>query len=195
MKSPSLHDQTVSQSEFARLVGVSQGLISHLVRAGVLRRGGTLGEWIRAYVDRAVELATPTSTEPDEIRAERLALLKARRELAQLEVGEKRQIVVPVDEAGASVAAACLTVRQVIWSWIGSLPGLLAYKSAPEIAKIIEDEARHLLEDMYRHFPRYVLRSARWLVRNAPRDVWRHAVPMEEMFLSRTAEANDDADG
>lgn len=50
-------DEPANQTRFSRLVGSSQQAISKMVEKGVLRRGGTIGEWLLQYSERLREIA------------------------------------------------------------------------------------------------------------------------------------------
>lgn len=45
-------DQTVSQAEFAEMIGVSEARVSQLVSDQVIRRGDTAHEWLLGYCER-----------------------------------------------------------------------------------------------------------------------------------------------
>lgn len=45
-------DQTVSQAEFAQLIGVSEARVSQLVSEGIIVRGDTAHEWLIGYCER-----------------------------------------------------------------------------------------------------------------------------------------------
>lgn len=45
-------DQTVSQSEFAQMIGVSEARVSQLVSEGIIVRGDTAHEWLIGYCER-----------------------------------------------------------------------------------------------------------------------------------------------
>lgn len=52
MKIVPLLDQTVSQAEFAQLIGVSEARVSQLMAEGVIARGDTAQGWLIAYCER-----------------------------------------------------------------------------------------------------------------------------------------------
>lgn len=52
MKIVPLLDQTVSQAEFAEMIGVSEARVSQLVSDKVIRRGDTAHEWLLGYCER-----------------------------------------------------------------------------------------------------------------------------------------------
>lgn len=45
-------DQTVSQAEFAQMIGVSEARVSQLVSEGIIVRGDTAHEWLIGYCER-----------------------------------------------------------------------------------------------------------------------------------------------
>lgn len=52
MKIVPLMEQTVSQAEFAQMIGVSEARVSQLVSEGVVRRGDTAAKWLLGYCER-----------------------------------------------------------------------------------------------------------------------------------------------
>lgn len=45
-------DQTISQAEFAEMIGVSEARVSQLVSEQIIRRGDTAHEWLLGYCER-----------------------------------------------------------------------------------------------------------------------------------------------
>lgn len=45
-------DQTISQAEFAQMIGVSEARVSQLVSEGIIVRGDTAHEWLIGYCER-----------------------------------------------------------------------------------------------------------------------------------------------
>ena len=73
-------DKPANQAQFADLVGSSQPSVSRMVRDGILARGGTLRQWIRAYVaalEAEKDALTGAGDDSAEARAARLALTTA----------------------------------------------------------------------------------------------------------------------
>lgn len=52
MKVVPLLDQTISQAEFAEMVGVSEARVSQLIGEGVITRGDTAAQWLVGYCER-----------------------------------------------------------------------------------------------------------------------------------------------
>lgn len=164
-----LPDQVPTQRELARIFGVSEALVSRLMRQRVLQRGGTLAAQVQAFIEREREAAAPPAS--SELETERVALTRARRQLAETEVQRARREVVPVDAMTAVVVANNYTARQTLLSWLNRLPPLLEQRSAREAAAILEDALHDLLKDMHDGFDRRALRVLRWLVKHAPADL------------------------
>lgn len=51
-------DAPITQQQFGHLVGIAQPTVSDWCRRGLLREGGTAGEWLRSYCDRLREMAS-----------------------------------------------------------------------------------------------------------------------------------------
>ena len=177
-----LEKQKVTQAQFASIFGISQALVSKLLHQGILKRGGTLGEWSRAYVDRAVELVTPSAGDA-EYEAERTLMIRARRQIAEIDLQERRGEVIKVDAHIAKVSAVYSICRQIIWSWVGALPAQCEFRPAAAIADIVEREARRLFADMHRDFERYEWRAVMAIAKYVPADVWREPCDYEANIL------------
>ncbi|MBJ2155275.1 hypothetical protein [Variovorax sp. IB41] len=50
-------DRTISQKEFAEIVGLSEARVSQIVKEGTLTRGDTGAEWIAGYCEQLREVA------------------------------------------------------------------------------------------------------------------------------------------
>jgi hypothetical protein len=101
-----------AQAEFATIVGITQPQVADLVRRAVLRPGDSLGEWLHAYCGH-LRLIAAGRAEPAEVTAERVALLRARRETAELELQRKRGKLVDAEEMerAASLSGARAETR------------------------------------------------------------------------------------
>src|SRR5690348_6809055 len=70
-------DKAATQTDFADLIGTSQPTISRMVSAGILKRGGTVRQWLRDYIadlEAEKEALAGSGDESKEGRAARLAL-------------------------------------------------------------------------------------------------------------------------
>lgn len=65
----------VTQTAFAALVGITQPSVSGLLTRGVLRPGGTLGDWIISYTEH-LRLVGEDRGETGELQIERARLLR-----------------------------------------------------------------------------------------------------------------------
>lgn len=75
-------EQSISQAEFAQMIGVSEARISQLVSDGVLNRGETAQEWLIAYCERLRDQAAGRLGEYGglDLVQERAALTREQRE-------------------------------------------------------------------------------------------------------------------
>jgi transcriptional regulator with XRE-family HTH domain len=94
-----LASEVPNQRDLARVLGVSEALISRLMRQRVLRRGGSLAEQVQAFLER--ELAANGAPASTELEAERIALTRARRQLAEGELAEQRRQSISADDVMA----------------------------------------------------------------------------------------------
>lgn len=186
-----LHEQTVSQQQFALIVGISQGMVSRLVNDGTLARGGNLAQWVQAFVLRAESLASP-DVEDAEHRRERTLLMRARRQVAGLDLRERRGELMRTDAHAARIVALAASLKQRLWSWVGALPGPLAGKEPSGVQRLLEAETRQFLTDLQEGFAASELRLLRWLLANAPGDCWQTETPTEREVLSLLLPAESD---
>lgn len=82
MKVMPVLDQTISQAEFAEMIGVSEARVSQLVSEGVIARGDTAASWLVAYCERLRDQAAGRMGETYglDLVQERAALAREQRE-------------------------------------------------------------------------------------------------------------------
>lgn len=73
---PSALNTTITQDDFARLVGISQQRVAQMVAEGVLQRDGTAAQWLLGYCERLREQAAGRDRE---LTIERAALAREQR--------------------------------------------------------------------------------------------------------------------
>lgn len=73
---PSALHTTITQDDFAKLVGVSQARVAQMVAEGVLTREGTAAQWLLAYCERLREHAAGRDRE---LTMERAGLARSQR--------------------------------------------------------------------------------------------------------------------
>lgn len=128
-------DQTVSQGEFAALLGVTRPHITHLMTNGELKRGGTLKDWVRTMIDRSRAASRPASKaaepeDPDALdlnqekakltREQRLTVVMKR----QIALGEFASIGVLADVLGNASSAVVAQFDQMESTLAKSCPDL-----------------------------------------------------------------------
>ncbi|WP_295852006.1 hypothetical protein [uncultured Xylophilus sp.] len=98
MKVIPLLEQSISQSEFAQLIGVSEARVSQLVADGVLTRGETAIEWLCAYCERLRDQAAGRLGETGglDLVQERAALAREQREGQAIKNAVARREFAPV---------------------------------------------------------------------------------------------------
>lgn len=73
---PSALNTTITQDDFAKLVGVSQQRVAQMVAEGLLQREGTAAQWLLAYCERLREHAAGRDRE---LTIERAGLTREQR--------------------------------------------------------------------------------------------------------------------
>jgi len=90
-------DATVTYEAFGSLVGCSKQAIGEAIKRGVLRREAPLREWLAAYCQNLRDAASGhKSSDGDDLVRERVLTERVDRELKQLQVAEKRGLLINV---------------------------------------------------------------------------------------------------
>lgn len=109
--------ETATQTAFSRLVGVSQQAISDKVHAGVLKDGGTLGDWLLAYCERLrIEASGRSGEESQSLTRARTDEARASAELKQLMIREKSGLLVPTVDIEPRLFAMVTAARTELLS-------------------------------------------------------------------------------
>lgn len=88
---------TVTQSQFAELIGVSQQAVSDLINRGVLDRQASAGQWLRAYCSHLREQAAGRASTGDlDLVQERARLAKEQADRVAMENAKERRELAPV---------------------------------------------------------------------------------------------------
>ena len=126
-------DQSVSQAEFAAIVGVSEARVSQLVSEGVISRGDTAHGWLVAYCERLRDRAAGragTETGGLDLVQERAALAREQRIGQAIKNGVARKEYGPV----GLLADVLGTASSAVVDRFDHLEGVLA-KSCPDLAE------------------------------------------------------------
>ena len=122
-------NQTITQDEFAQIIGVSPARVSQLMAAGAIQ-GETAGQWLRSYTERLRDQAAGRMGENGglDLVQERAALARSQRESQELKNAIARGEYAPVgllsDVLGKASSAVVDRFEQ--------LPGKIA-KACPEL--------------------------------------------------------------
>jgi len=115
-------DQPATQKAFGDVVGISQPAASDLIKRGVLRPGGTFGEWIRAYCAHQREIAAGRVAVGDiNLVTERARLASEQADRVAMLNAERRRELVPLGWVAAVIARHC---RQIAGIFDGIVPSL-----------------------------------------------------------------------
>jgi phage terminase Nu1 subunit (DNA packaging protein) len=135
MSAPLDLSKRVSQARFAALVGINQPRVSQLVAAGVLRAGGTLGEWLLAYCGSLRDQAAGRANGGGlDLSQERAALAREQRVKYELQNAVARGEFAPI----ALLADVLASASQGVVDRFATLPGRLR-KARPGLSA--EDHA------------------------------------------------------
>ena len=140
MKVVPLLDQTISQAEFAEMVGVSEARISQLVSEGVITRGETAQQWLVAYCERLRDQAAGRAGSEVgglDLVQERAALARSQRIAQDLKNAVSRGEYAPIGLLADVLAMASSAVVDRFEQLEGALR-----KTCPDLP----DEARLTLQ-------------------------------------------------
>ena len=149
----------MTQQDFAELVGISQPKVSNLLADGVLDRGATGLEWLRAYAERLREMAAGRQGADAgglDLVQERAALARAQRESQEMKNSIVRQEYAPV----LLLAEVLATASQAVVDRFDRLP-LLLKTVAPEITEVSRQAIDRLLADARNEWVRATLALVR----------------------------------
>lgn len=141
MKLAPLLEQSISQAEFAQIIGVSEARVSQLVSDGVLHRGETAAAWLAAYCERLRDQAAGRLGETMglDLVQERAALAREQRIGQEIKNAVARKEYAPVgllaDVLGMASSAVVDRFDQV--------EGMLR-KSCPDLP----DEAKTVIQQV-----------------------------------------------
>lgn len=137
-----------TQEQFARLVGVSQPVVSELLTRGVLGKGQAAQTWLHAYTAHLREQAAGRGAD-GELAANRAAESATRNSLLQVKLARARKEYAPV----AAIEQVLASIGAQIASKLEPLTGrirILHPEISGETLKTIEQavtEARNLAAD------------------------------------------------
>jgi phage terminase Nu1 subunit (DNA packaging protein) len=119
-----------------------------MVRDGTLPRGGTLRQWIRAYVGSLRDAAAGRDDADPAIREARRRLLEAQAESAEMDLGQRRRELVAVEEVqahwlriGGSFRARLLLIPR-------SVAPLAAQRPAAEVEDVVREKIYEALDEL-----------------------------------------------
>lgn len=122
--------QSVRQSEFGELVGISQQAVSDLVVRGVLTDGATGFVWLREYCGNLREQAAGRATSGDlDLAKERAGLAKAQRERIEMQNAVTRGELAPRALLSEVLANTAPKVCSLLDSIVPSLKRRSGYKA------------------------------------------------------------------
>jgi len=111
-----------TQTEFAALVGISQPAVSGLLARGIIREGGTIGQWAEAYCDHLREQAAGRAAAGDlDLAAERARLAKEQADKVAMQNAVSRGELAPVAAMEAVLAAVGTRVGKIL----DTIPGVV----------------------------------------------------------------------
>ena len=139
---------TVTQSQFAQIVGVTQQRISKLIAEGILKRGDTASgipfvENLKKYYEYKFGIAGDIDG-----KAELARLTKAKRELAEMDVAKRRGELLEAAQVESFVVETLTNFRNKFSGFPAKLSPQIEGKSVTQINKILTIECDNLLNEL-----------------------------------------------
>ena len=139
---------TVTQSQFAQIVGVTQQRISKLIAEGILKRGETASgipfvENLKKYYEYKFGIAGDIDG-----KAEMARLTKAKRELAEMEVSKRRGELLEAAQVESFVVETLTNFRNKFSGFPAKLSPQIEGKSVTQISSILTAECDELLNEL-----------------------------------------------
>ena len=139
---------TVTQSQFAQIVGVTQQRISKLIAEGILKRGDTASgipfvENLKKYYEYKFGIAGDIDG-----KAEMARLTKAKRELAEMDVAKRRGELLEAAQVESFVVETLTNFRNKFSGFPAKLSPQIEGKSVTQINKILTIECDNLLNEL-----------------------------------------------
>ena len=139
---------TVTQSQFANIVGVTQQRISKLIAEGILKRGESASgipfvENLKKYYEYKYGIAGDIDG-----KAEMARLTKAKRELAEIEVAKRRGELYEAGTVENFIVEILTNFRNKFSGFGAKLALQLEGKNVTQISKILNDETDELLNEL-----------------------------------------------
>lgn len=124
-----INQSTITQQEFAAIVGISEARVSQLATEGLMASGATAGAWLSAYCARLREQAAGRGSEDGaRLQRERADLAKVQRERIELQNAVSRGEFAPIEILGDALSKAVV----VMVTQLDQIDGLLA-QTCPDL--------------------------------------------------------------
>lgn len=140
-----------TQREFADHVGVSQPLVSDLLRRGVLPRDGTLDQWRLAYCKHLREQAAGRQSDGGELDlvAERARLTHHQANIAALDEDTKRGNLIPAEQVEQAWGDLVFAARARLLSIpTKAAPLVQSAENRAEVESILKATVYEALEEL-----------------------------------------------
>lgn len=115
---PSALRTTITQDDFAKLVGISQPRVAQLLAEGLLPREGTADQWLLAYCERLREQAAGRDKE---LTLERAALARSQRRGQDIKNAVAEREYAPAALLGDVLAIASAAIADQLDSFAGDI--------------------------------------------------------------------------
>lgn len=144
-------NQPMNQSDFGKLVGISQPAVSDLLSRGVLSKEANASQWLMEYCGNLREIAAGRVASGDlDLATERSALARVQRMKLEIELQEIQGKLIPADLIEPRIKAAMIAAREM---WRNEPPNI-----ARQVVGLEVSEAETIIA---RSFDQFLSRLAR----------------------------------
>lgn len=127
-------NQTVTQSRFAEMIGVSEARVSQLASDGVITSGATAGQWLLDYCHRLREQAAGrlgSEVGGLDLSQERAQLARHQSGIAELRLAEMRGELIRVDAVQQVLAGTLAGTRDRLLTVADRVAPIVAAETDP----------------------------------------------------------------
>jgi len=145
----------ISQTAFARLVGVSKQSISQRVADGLLREGAPAGEWLRAYCGRLREEAAGRGdVDSKALMRARTRESEAKARMQELQYHRELKQLVPVEEIEPLLESWATTARGEVQHAVEKIIAAIESRHGVEVERALYDEHLRAAFGVIASYPR-----------------------------------------
>lgn len=146
--SKDLKKLTTTQGEMAKILGITQPRVHQLIEEGVVVRDDSSGVLVIESMQNFYKLKAKITDDPADYEKEKALHEKAKRELAEIELAEKRGDMHNTQDIEIMVGGLLTVFKKNVLSIPSKMALILAGKSAEEINELLTKEMSQCLTEL-----------------------------------------------